>query len=58
MTSNKYCCNRFEEACELRVGNEGDKVTISSEEDDWIIGVLETPIKFCPWCGKRLVNVD
>lgn len=55
---NDICnCDEFKEALQQRTDNEADMPAIMPHENDntkYEIGIIDAPIKFCPWCGKEV----
>lgn len=53
-------CEDFKKACESGSTQGCPEDTEESEPaiEFGCIGNINTPIKFCPWCGKRVVSSD
>lgn len=58
MTDNTCNCNEFKKACQP--GSTYGCIEDTEESDPAIefnlIGSIETPINFCPWCGKIVLK--
>ena len=54
--AEEYCnCDEFEKALEEDSGSDayGSAINLMNN-GSYLIGVTQTPVKFCPWCGKKV----
>lgn len=56
MTDNTCNCDEFKKAREPGTDNEGymAAICLTDNKTGFEIGLIENPIKFCPWCGKKV----
>lgn len=40
--------------CTCRTWKREEDWSTPREDGEWTVGYCDTPIKYCPWCGKKL----
>lgn len=56
MIEQDYCCDILREANNTGTDNEGFDAAIRHDyqHTGYVIGLIESTIKYCPWCGSKL----
>lgn len=55
MNTDPCTCPDFQRTLERGTDSEGYYPAIEAEEGQYFLGsIMETPLKFCPYCGKPL----